>query len=112
MDISRPASDFLPKGSGGTGARLWRALLLLLLALGVASAVAAAALVVLTRVFPAAPPYVGILVGLAALVIVLQVIARRFEWIMPWYYLLPAILFLLTFTLFPVGLTILLNLGR
>lgn len=108
MDISRPVSDFLPKGPGGTGGRLWRALLLLLLALGVASAVSAVALTVLQSAFPEVPPYVGILVGLVALVITLQVIARRFEWIMPWYYLLPAILFLLTFTLFPVVLTILL----
>jgi arabinogalactan oligomer / maltooligosaccharide transport system permease protein len=33
------------------------------------------------------------------------VIARRFDWIMPWYYVLPAIVFLLTFTFFPVVLT-------
>jgi arabinogalactan oligomer / maltooligosaccharide transport system permease protein len=43
---------------------------------------------------------------MAGLAAALVVIARRFEWIMPWYYVLPAIVFLLTFTFFPVGLTI------
>lgn len=32
--------------------------------------------------------------------------ARRYAWLMPWYYLLPAIVFLLTFTVFPVALTV------
>jgi len=106
VDISRPVSDFLPKGSGGTTGRLWKSLGLLLLALGIAALVSALSFWLVQRVFPAAPPYVGLLLGMAALIVALQVIARRFEWIMPWYYLLPAILFLLTFTLFPVVLTV------
>ena len=96
MDISRQVSDYLPKGSGGTGQRLWKALLLLLLAITIAGVVGFLGLWLAQRAFPAAPPYLGVLVGLAALIIALQVIARRFEWIMPWYYLLPSILFLLT----------------
>ena len=108
MDISRPVSDHLPKGSGGTGARLWKALLLLLLAILIAGAVAFAGVWLIQRVLPNVPLYVGVLIGLAALIVTLQVIARRFEWIMPWYYLLPSILFLLTFALFPVVLTVIL----
>ena len=108
MDISRPVSDFLPKGRGGTGGRLWKSLLLLLLAITIAAAAAALTLWLAQRVVPDAPPYIGLLGGLAALILALQVIARRFEWIMPWYYLLPSILFLLTFALFPVVLTVIL----
>lgn len=108
MDISRPVSDFLPKGKGGTGGRLWKSLLLLLLAITIAAVAAALTLRLAQQVVPDAPPYIGLLGGLAALILALQVIARRFEWIMPWYYLLPSILFLLTFALFPVVLTIIL----
>lgn len=44
--------------------------------------------------------------GTFGLIVALVVIARRFTWIMPWYYVLPAIVFLLTFTFFPIGLTV------
>lgn len=108
VDISRPVSDYLPKGSGGIGGRLWKSLLLLLLAITIAAAAAFLTLWLAQQVVPGAPPYIGLLGGLAALIVSLQVIARRFEWIMPWYYLLPSILFLLTFALFPVVLTIIL----
>ncbi|MDQ3457895.1 MAG: ABC transporter permease subunit [Deinococcota bacterium] len=57
-------------------------------------------------VTPAAPAYIGLIFFVVALVAILLVIARRYQWIMPWYYLLPAILFLMTFTLMPVGLTV------
>ncbi len=108
MDISRPGSDYLPKGSGGKRARLWKAFLLLLLAVTIAGVAGFLGLWLAQQVVPSAPPYIGVLVGLAALIVTLQVIARRFEWIMPWYYLLPSILFLLTFALFPVILTVIL----
>ncbi len=107
LDISRPVTDYLPKGRG-TGERLWKALLLLLGALFFACIVAFVGFWLLQRVMPNAPVYISLLIGLAALVIALRVISVRFEWIMPWYYLLPSILFLLTFAVFPVVLTILL----
>ena len=59
---------------------------------------------------PEAPPYVGLVFGVFALVALLSAIARRYQWIMPWYYLLPAMLFLLTFTVMPIGLTVFLAL--
>jgi arabinogalactan oligomer / maltooligosaccharide transport system permease protein len=105
IDISRPVSDFLPKARS-TSAGFGKSILLLLLAIGVASAVGALAFFLLNAVFPDLPIYWAILVGIFALVVVLRIIAQRFEWIMPWYYLLPAILFLLTFSFFPVLLTI------
>lgn len=107
MDISRPVTDYLPKGKG-TGERLWKAILLLLGALVGASIIAFAGFWLLRLIVPTAPIYLSLLIGLAALVILLRIIAVRFEWIMPWYYLLPSILFLLTFAVFPVVLTILL----
>lgn len=60
----------------------------------------------LQRLFPETPVYVGLIIGVLVLVAVLVWIARRFVWIMPWYYLLPSLLFLITFTVMPVGLTI------
>lgn len=57
-------------------------------------------------VAPSAPTYIGIPAAVIALIIELRYMARRFSWLMPWYYLLPAIVFLLTFTIFPVVLTV------
>lgn len=108
MDLSRPSSDYLPKGSGGTGARLWKALVLLLLAIFAAAAIGTLGFLGLSQLVPTLEPYVGVIVGLIALIAVLRWISQRFSWIMPWYYLLPAILFLATFTLFPVVLTVVL----
>ncbi len=107
MDISKPVKDYLVKPKKSEGS-LWFSLVLLLIALTVAAAVGALG-IWLTRLFvPDAPNYIGIIFGLFALIICLRYIALRYEWIMPWYYLLPAIIFLLTFTVFPVILTILL----
>jgi arabinogalactan oligomer / maltooligosaccharide transport system permease protein len=95
----------MPKARS-TGASLWKSLLLLLAALSVATLAGFAGYFILRFLFPSIPVFSGIIVGLSALIFVLSFIARRFEWIMPWYYLLPAILFLLTFTFFPVLLTV------
>lgn len=80
------------------------ALLTVALTLAVVSGLAATLLV--RMLLPDAPAFIGIPVGAVMLVLTLRYIAQRFEWIMPWYYLLPAIIFLLTFTFFPVVLTI------
>ncbi|MGL4610267.1 MAG: ABC transporter permease subunit [Trueperaceae bacterium] len=107
IDISRSPTEFLPKAKS-TVASLWKSLLLLLLALGIASTAGVLGYIVLSALFPTIPVYWGIVVGTVALVIALYFIAQQFEWIMPWYYLLPAILFLLTFTFFPIVLTVML----
>ena len=85
---------------------LIKSLLLLGAALAFAAAVAIVGVVVLRLIWPGLPSWWGLLIGLGALVAVLPMIARRYAWIMPWYYVLPSIVFLLTFTFFPILLTI------
>ena len=108
MDMSQPVSDFMPKKPGGERGGLLASLGLLFLAVLVASIVGIAGFFALRLALPDAPPFYAVVIAAVALVVVLQVIARRFEWIMPWYYLLPALLFLITFTIFPVVLTVIL----
>src|SRR5690606_30038795 len=105
MDISRPPTDHLPKSRTTTGGLL-KSLALLSLALTIALAVGLLGVVVVRTFEPNAPALIGIPFAIAMLVLVLRVMARRFQWLMPWYYLLPSIIFLLTFTFFPVILTI------
>ena len=97
--------DHLPR-SRTTAGGVFRSLGLIALALLLATAVGVAGYLLVRLLAPEAPTFVGIPIGTVALVLVLRYIARRFAWIMPWYYLLPAIVFLLTFTFFPVVLTI------
>lgn len=104
MDLSdlRPA---LPRGRTLAGSLL-ASLGLLAAALAVAVAAGVLGVTLLRLAFPALPTWSGLLIGLAALVVALTFIARRYRWMMPWYYVLPAIVFLLTFTFFPVVLTV------
>jgi arabinogalactan oligomer/maltooligosaccharide transport system permease protein len=105
IDLSRSPPDQLsPRGA--LGPSLLASLGLLALALAGAAVGGILGQLVIGRLLPGAPGYVGPLVGLAVLVLLLRAIARRFEWILPWYYLLPAILFLLTFTFIPIALTV------
>lgn len=95
----------MPK-SRSSGGGLLKSLLLLSVALLVALLAGTAGVIALRLVFPGLPTWAGLVVGAVALVVALWFIARRFAWIMPWYYVLPAIVFLLTFTFFPVALTV------
>lgn len=105
MDLSTPVSDNLPKSRSASGGLLL-SLGLLLLAIAIAAAAGVAGFLLIRALAPDVPAWSGLVIAAAAIVPVLAVIARRFEWIMPWYYLLPAILFLLAFTFIPVLLTI------
>ncbi|MFO7546467.1 MAG: sugar ABC transporter permease, partial [Trueperaceae bacterium] len=105
IDISRSPKDYLPKSRSTTGGLL-KSLGLLSVALLIALAAGLGAVMLLRLLGQDVPAFIGIPVGSIVLVLVLRYIARRYEWIMPWYYLLPAIIFLLTFTFFPVVLTI------
>ncbi|MEZ4608444.1 MAG: hypothetical protein R2865_17055 [Deinococcales bacterium] len=107
IDLAESPKKFLPKAKS-LGASLWKSLGLLLLAITLANLIGALATYLLKLLMPDVPLYVGLITGALALVVILRYIAQRFEWIMPWYYLLPAIIFLITFTLFPVILTIVL----
>ena len=105
MDISRPVSDNLPR-SRTTAGGLAKSLGLLFLALSAAVLAGVLSVLGARLVSPDAPAFIGIPVGLLVLVLILRWFAARFQWLMPWYYLLPSIIFLLTFTFFPVLLTI------
>jgi arabinogalactan oligomer / maltooligosaccharide transport system permease protein len=97
----------MPKAKSTT-ASFWKSMLLLALALAIAIAAGAAGLYILKALAPTLPVYWSVVVGIIALIISLNIIAKRFTWIMPWYYVLPAILFLLTFLFFPIVLTVIL----
>lgn len=105
MDISRRAEEFLPRSRTSTGGLL-KSLGLLTAALFLAVLAGALATYLVRLLAPGAPAYVGIPAAVIVLVAELNYAARRWAWIMPWYYLLPAIVFLLTFTVFPVLLTV------
>lgn len=108
MDISRPVTDYLPQTKGGSGERLWKAVLLLLGALLGATLLGTLGYFLLHQIAPAVPAYAGIVIGLVCLIVILRYIIVRYAWMLPWFYLLPAIIFLSTFALFPMVLTILL----
>ena len=108
MDISSPVVDVIAEHKRTPGG-VWRSLLLLLLALGIATTVGFLGVWVTQQFIAQTPPYVGLVFGTLALLISLRYISARYEWIMPWYYLLPAILFLLVFTFFPIVLTVILS---
>lgn len=103
MDISNP-QEILPRARSTAGG-LVKSLLLLGGAMILAAVGGYLLLLGLWQFLPALPAWTGLLAGLLVLVVLLVFIARRFKWIMPWYYVLPAIIFLLTFTFFPVALT-------
>jgi len=52
------------------------------------------------------PNYLILVTSLLALVPILFLLARRYPWITDWYYLLPGILFILAFTVYPIVLTV------
>ncbi|WP_018460497.1 ABC transporter permease subunit [Thermus oshimai] len=52
------------------------------------------------------PGWAVLLLGLLVLVPGALLLARLFPWLTDWYYLLPALSFLLVFTLYPIGLTV------
>ena len=59
-------------------------------------------------VFPKAeiPGWVILLLSVVALIPLLVVAIRIFPWLANWYYLLPSLVFILVFTVYPIGLTV------
>lgn len=60
----------------------------------------------LQALFPTIPTYVMLLLCGIALIPVLGTLVRRFPFLGYWYYFLPALLFLLVFTIYPIFLTV------
>ncbi|EYB67430.1 binding-protein-dependent transport system inner membrane protein [Deinococcus phoenicis] len=56
--------------------------------------------------FPKAPPYLILLYTLGALLLAMPLTARLFPWIISWFYLFPALVFLAAFTVLPIVLTV------
>lgn len=58
------------------------------------------------QVSPKAPPYLILLFILGALLVMMPFVVRLVPWIMNWYYLFPAIVFLSAFTILPIVLNV------
>ena len=56
--------------------------------------------------FPAAPPYLILLITLPIMAALLLLGLRLFPWMQSWYYLVPALVFLIAFTILPIVLTV------
>jgi arabinogalactan oligomer / maltooligosaccharide transport system permease protein len=50
--------------------------------------------------------WVGLMLSALALIPLLVVAIRIFPWLSNWYYLLPSLVFILVFTVYPIGLTV------
>ena len=105
IDLSQRLAEHLPRARSTAGGLL-KSLALLSAAIAFGILVGVAFVLLGRLVAPGLPAWSGLVAGMLGMVAILVPIARRFAWIMPWYYVLPAIVFLLTFTFFPVGLTV------
>lgn len=87
--------------------RVWaRSLLVLVATLGLGLLLGVAAFWALQAARPGTPTYVVLVTCGVALVPVLAAAVRRVPLLGHWYYLMPALLFLLVFTVYPLFLTI------
>ncbi|MFC4452726.1 ABC transporter permease subunit [Deinococcus sonorensis] len=59
-----------------------------------------------SAVLPAAPAYLILLVMVPVMIVLMVVALRLFPWMQSWYYLVPALVFLIAFTILPILLTI------
>ncbi len=91
-----------PEGSRG----LFIALAVLLGMLAVCGLVAWGVSSLIGASFPTAPAWLVLLFLAAALIPAMLFVARAFPWITNWYYLLPAIVVLAAFTVFPIVMTV------
>ncbi|GEM47141.1 ABC transporter permease subunit [Deinococcus cellulosilyticus] len=91
-----------PQGTRGLLQALGILAVLLLASLGIAWLIGN----ITASSFPQAPSYMLLVYWAIILVPLAVVILRAFPWMINWYYLLPAIIFVLTFTAFPLALTV------
>ena len=90
-----------PEGTAGAVFAIALVLLICGLALVLGQTVMAAVLATAST----APLWLLIVFVVLALVPLLLVAVRVFPWLVNWYYLLPAIICLLTFTVYPIAMT-------
>lgn len=91
-----------PQGTRGLLQALGILAVLLLASLGIAWLIGN----ITASSFPQAPSYMLLIYWAVILVPMAVVLLRAFPWLINWYYLLPAIIFVLTFTVFPLALTV------
>lgn len=82
------------------------AVLILLLLLAAAAGIGWLLSSATAAMWPSAPPYMILVWMAAALVVLTPVVGRLFPWIREWFYLFPALVFVLAFTVLPVVLTV------
>ncbi|MBB5233526.1 ABC transporter permease subunit [Deinococcus budaensis] len=97
-----PRSAAPPDGARG----FLLAILVLLVLLGGAVLVGWLLSGLTARALPEAPPYLILVYTLGALILGMPVVARLFPWMVNWYYLVPALVFLAAFTVLPIVLTV------
>ena len=104
----RRAADFMGIGSSkppeGTAGAIF-AIALVLLICAVALVIGQTVLSVVVASVPTAPLWLLLVFVAVALVPLMLLAVRVFPWLTNWYYLLPAIICLLTFTVYPIIMT-------
>jgi arabinogalactan oligomer / maltooligosaccharide transport system permease protein len=90
-----------PEGTAGAFFAIALVLLICALALLIGQTVLAAVL----ATAPTAPLWLLLVFVVVALVPLMLIAVRLFPWLINWYYLLPAIICLLTFTVYPIAMT-------
>jgi arabinogalactan oligomer / maltooligosaccharide transport system permease protein len=91
-----------PEGAGGVIAAIG----LLALVVAVTGLISWLASGLTASVAPTAPTYLILVYAVPVLVLLLLLTLRLFPWLQSWYYLVPALVFLLAFTLLPIVLTV------
>ena len=95
-------SAVAPQGAGG----VLLAVLILLLLLAAASGIGWLLSSATAAVWPSAPPFMVLVWAALALLLLTPLVGRAFPWIRDWFYLFPALVFVLAFTVLPVVLTV------
>lgn len=102
LGFLRIGSSKAPEGTGGVVTAIVLVLLICAISLLVAQVATSAAMAFI----PGAQPWLILVFAGVALIPVLLIAAALFPWLTNWFYLLPAIICLLAFTVFPIAMTV------
>ncbi len=112
MTVSRPNEPVARRGStrqaappdGAQGVLI--AVAVLAVVLGGAALIAWLVSGAVAGLLPTAPPFLILMVFVPVLIVLMLGALRLFPWLQNWYYLVPALVFLLAFTALPIVLTV------
>ncbi|MDB5046396.1 MAG: sugar transporter permease [Deinococcus sp.] len=102
--LPAPAKRAVVPPEGTRGVLL--AILVLALVLGGAVLIGWLLSSLTARIVPTAPPYMILVYTVAALLVLMPLAGRLVPWIANWYYLFPALVFIIAFTVLPIILTV------